>query len=287
MISFAQLGKMGRLGNQFFQVAAVIGTAKRNNLDYVIPKWSVNEFLSTPVPEKDYFFPQVTHAEKYCTYDPISLELEEGETLDVDLKGYFQSEKYFIDNADLVRSHFSPSVEMSHSIQEKYGFLFQEKDIASLHVRRGDYLSLTDVYTPTSLDYYEKCLKICKPKKVLVFSDDIKSCKDVFGVRENFLYVTERTHDPTVISTTAAAEMDSRRYIEQDLTELFLMSLCRFNIITNSSYSWWAAWLNERQDKEVFAPTSWFEPNHLKRICDPNKLDVYINDIIPESWKKM
>ena len=287
MISFSQLGNMGRLGNQFFQVAAVIGAAKDNGLEYRIPEWEVNKYLNRAIEKSNYYFPQMVYNEKYCTHDPINFGLEEGETLDIDMVGYFQSEKYFSKHSDLIRDYFQPSEELNDHIEEKYGFLFDEEDIASLHVRMGDYLSLRHVYAATELDYYNACLEECNPKKVLIFSDDIDFCKNIFDRRDNFCYVSERGHPQHLTSNTHAAEVDSRSYIGEDLAELFLMSRCKYNVTTNSSYSWWAAWLNSRKDKQVFAPSQWFQRGHLENICDPAKLDNYMDDLIPESWKIM
>lgn len=291
MMTFSQLGNMGRLGNQFFQVAATIGASYNNNkMPYFFPEWEVNKYLKNPAATSSSlsFSPQIVHQEKYCTYDPIDFELEEGESLNADLMGYFQSEKYFQAEASQkeVRRILEPSDEINKLIDEKYGFIFNERDVASIHVRRGDYVALSHVYKSPEMDYYESCLAECKAKKVLVFSDDIDDCKNIFPRDPSFHYITERIHDPEMISLTQSAEIDSKSFIMQDLTELFLMSRCRFNIITNSSFSWWGAWLNSRSDKQVYAPSDWFQPSHLQRICDPNKLETYMDDIIPESWKR-
>lgn len=287
MVTFSRLGSMGRLGNQFFQVSAAIGTAKENGLDYTLPEWEVNKYLKNPVPTNEFISTQISHNEKFCTYDPIDFELEDNESIDADLVGYFQSEKYFKSAEEEVRHHLSPNDKLNKYIDEKYGFLFKEEDVASIHVRRGDYVSLSHVYKSPDLAYYEKCLSDCGAKKVLVFSDDIDDCKNIFPRSPDFHFITERIHDPELISLTQSAEIDSKCFVTQDLTELFLMSRCKFNVITNSSFSWWGAWLNNRSDKRVYAPNEWFQSSHLQRICDPNKLNSYMDDIIPESWKRM
>ena len=287
MISFSQLGNMGRLGNQFFQIAATIGAAKNNHQDYGLPSWPVNDYIKNPLPQTKFFDPQITHYEKFCTYDPINFDLEEGETLRADLVGYFQSEKYFSDSQNEIKYHLQPSEELSSYIEEKYGSIFEETNVASLHVRRGDYLTLRRVYASPTIEYYKKCLAECSPERVLVFSDDISTCKEVFDRDPKFYYVSERAHERSLISDTHSAERDSEDFIKEDLIELFLMSRCRFNITTNSSYSWWAAWLNNREDRQIFAPSEWFQAEHLKSICDPAKLGAYMDDRIPKSWKRM
>jgi len=108
----------------------------------------------------------------------------------------------------------------------------------SVHIRRGDYLKFPDIHPTVSLDYYIKAISDIKKRKdikcVLVFSDDIQWCKTNFYA-------------------------DMIRYAEglYDYEEMLLMSACTHNIIANSSFSWWGAYLNENPDKIVYAPKIW------------------------------
>ena len=99
----------------------------------------------------------------------------------------------------------------------------------------------------------------------LVFSDDIEWCKLNFNKKntgiDNYLFI-------------------ERQSSEEDL---ILMSLCANNIICNSTFSWWAAWLNKNLDKKVIAPREWFNKRHLHEICLGN-VDGFLTDLIPEKW---
>lgn len=282
MITFSNLGRMGRLGNQLFQVASTIGIAKKNDDDYCFPDWSVNRYLKNPIPT-NFLHADMQIKESGCDYQELDLECE-GD-LSVDLIGYFQSEKYFKNHEEVVRNHLTPSDELTEEIESKYGDLF-EGNVASVHVRCGDYRSLKRVYSGLSKDYFERCIEESEAQKILFFSDDINHCKNVFRSESNFFFISERQHDQKLIADTRSAEIDSPKYLREDLLELFLMSKCRTNIISNSTYGWWAAWLNNRPDKEVFAPNEWFTQNHLDVICAKEKQANYLNDIIPKSWKK-
>jgi len=120
-----------------------------------------------------------------------------------------------------------------------------------LHVRRGDYLQLPTHHPTCTIDYYHKALANFDGK-VLVFSDDIDWCRKTF-------------QDPRFEFVKG----------NLDYIDLYLMSMCKNNIIANSSFSWWAAWLNDNKDKKVIAPKKWFGP-----AISHNTMDLY-----PKKWR--
>jgi hypothetical protein len=124
-------------------------------------------------------------------------------------------------------------------------------------------------------------------KKAVIFSDDIGWCRTVFRDTGCF-FVSEREHDSYQSSYTASAEKDAKNYTFEDVTELALMSMFKNNIIANSTFGWWAAWLSKNSNKTVVAPKLWYTPERAQAIASPEKADGdYINDIIPESWIKI
>ena len=161
--------------------------------------------------------------------------------------GFFQSEKYFPDR-EFILKLFKPSNEIQNYLWGKYGDVSKS---TSLHVRRGDYISQPTYHPPCTVEYYEKALANIQGN-VLVFSDDIEWCKKTF-IGDRFHFVNGNL----------------------DYQELFLMSMCENNIIANSSFSWWGAWLNTNPHKKVIAPKEWF--GH--RITDSTE------DLYPESWQ--
>jgi hypothetical protein len=170
------------------------------------------------------------------------------------LNGYFQSEKYFIKyRTDLL--NIFKNKEIISVLSEKYKNILSNS--LAIHVRRGDYLKLQHYHPCPTLEYYNNAIKYIDTQKeiknILVFSDDINWCKSNFN--------------------------DGRiTFIEnqQDYEDLFLMSLCENNIIANSSFSWWGAWMNENNNnKIVIAPKIWFG-----EVAKANWSDIYFEKTI-------
>ena len=158
------------------------------------------------------------------------------------IEEFFQSEKYFINNAEQIQKEFTLKNELSSAakqILEKT----QNTNSVSLHVRRGDYAHdpKTNLHHGLcGLDYYDTAIKTFKENifnpVFFVFSDDIEWAKHNF-IGSEFVFVS----NPAV----------------KDCEEMILMSKCKHNIIANSSFSWWGAWLNADPDKIVIAPKKW------------------------------
>ena len=157
------------------------------------------------------------------------------------LKDYFQDEKYFKDNADVIRNDFTFKNPLSPEA-EKIAADIRSTESICLHVRRWDYV--TDPKAAVhhgfvgSGDYYPRAIKLMEEKiknpHFFVFSDDINWC------RENL-----KISHPTVFVSAGADDMH-------------LMTLCKHFIIANSSFSWWAAWLGNALNKTVIAPKVWY-----------------------------
>jgi hypothetical protein len=237
MISFKELGNMGRLGNQLFQIATTVALALRNDDQYVFPIWSEeNNFnlwdcYSNKIESKNI------HIEPYFHYSPIKYRP------DLNLQGFYQSEKYFDDCKDIIHNLLTPRI----------GFAIKY-DTTAIHVRRGDYLNLKKEYAQLDLEYYAKAIKETKTSKYLVFSDDISWCKENFKGEQ---YEFSEGKSP--------------------VEDLALMLACENQIIANSSFSWWGAYLNKNPSKIVVAPKNWFGP----------ALNHDTKDLIPESWLKI
>jgi len=167
------------------------------------------------------------------------------------LFGYFQSEKYFKHRERETKDLFSPTTDTENYIRSRYGTI-SEETATSIHVRRGDYLQLSHIHPPCSANYFDRALESVPPtSRVLVFSDDIGWCKNSLPI-PNAEYIEG----------------------ERDYVDLFLMSKCQNNIIANSSFSWWGAWLNDHPEKQVIAPRKWFG--------EGSPYDS--RDLIPEGW---
>jgi Glycosyl transferase family 11 len=261
---FAKLGMKGQLGNQLFQIASTIGIARANDMDAVFPEWAYGGAFEKILPRaslKDETLP--IYREENFTYRPVSLKSSHI------IEGYFQSEMYFRSYREEILSQFRLRGEYRSEVERLFG-LYGYPD-CSMHVRRGDYIG-HDLFVDLSRgSYYERALAQLSPgTKILCFSDDPAWCRTRFLDRR--IVFAERS---------------------KDVIDLFLFSRCRVNIIANSSYSWWGAWLNCHPDSVVFAPRLWFagefadKTQPFRSIPDQNRGFHDTSGLIPSSWKRL
>ena len=158
---------------------------------------------------------------------------------DTYFKGNWQTEKYFTKYRKELLPLLTPVKERSESVKTILEQVTGEKSVA-VHIRRGDYLQINGALP---MDYYERALRlICdkmgKDLSFYIFSDDLDYCRDYFKRHENVLNITYVQY-----------ESDN-----STLDDLLIMSKCKSMIIANSTYSWWAAWLNQNPNKIVICP---------------------------------
>ena len=241
MISFNHLGNLGHLGNQMFQFAALVGLGAKHERNFCIPPYEAfGKAYYQPLRSNIYdaFQPRaIKKLTKFPTLQEAHFHFDENlfENLpeeDVNLYGFFQSEKYFAHCKDRVRDHFRFDKET-----KSLATLMRQQlsgKILGIHVRRTDYLTNPNHHS-LGLDYYERALAEMPDVTGVIFTDDTEwAMKQKLFPDERF-FVSEMT-DPYI--------------------DLCLMSLCNYHIIGNSSYSWWGAWLAESE--RVIAPKHWF-----------------------------
>lgn len=160
----------------------------------------------------------------------------------IDLTGYYQSIKYFEEYQDVILGLLTPKI----GYEKKW-------NTTSMHIRRGDYLNLTKEYEQLQIDYYHRAMDITKSKHYLIVSDDIPWCERNFiGNQFQFSKADE-------------------------VTDIALQIACENNIIANSSFSWWGAFLNKNPSKIIVAPQKWFGP----------ALNHNTVDLLPSKWIKI
>jgi hypothetical protein len=255
----------GRIGNNLFQIAAGVSLAHDLNAEFVaIPN------VYYKIPENGYrhehdlwdYLPQFRcsvlrnveiqaicpdDVERYEETDFTFNELPR--KTNIILEGYFQSEKYF--NEQIVRKIFEIDAYTLSQIKDRYSFLFKS-DYISINVRRGDYLSKQSFHPVCGKEYYTRAMDFFGNDRLfMVTSDDLPWCRSVFQ-GDNFKFA-ERTNP---------------------IMDLYIQSVCKNNIISNSTFGWWGAWLNPYSEKTVIAPQKWFGPS----------LDLDTKDLIPENW---
>ncbi len=264
---------MGRLGNQMFQLASTVGIAKERGFGAGIPIENCTRKIgSGPIDVKtglqtnvkcdllDCFNipskylipfsevkPQYIYYEGDFKFNPQVLSLEPY----TDLSGYFQTEEYFKKYREEILEIFTfkkeDEEEARNFLLEKVHSLSSNKNVISIHVRRGDYTLYPNHHPVCSDDYYKSAIEKfdLKNSVFLVFSDDIEWCKKKF---EGDSFIFSETNNPYV--------------------DLAIMTMCDHHIIANSSFSWWGAWLNRSKDKRVIAPSRWFGPSLPKDTSD-------------------
>ena len=201
--------------------------------------------------------PQINE-KSFCTFQSDLFDIKNS----CYIKGFFRSEKYFIDIREELLKDFSLNVELNEK-NKKMLEQIKNTNSVSIHFRRGDYTKkrVADKYGSCSVEYYKNASKIIadsisEPITLFIFSDDIN------WVRNNVKFDFETVYVDINLA-------------KQGYFDLELMKNCKHNIIANSSFSWWGAWLNENESKIVIAPKWWMKD------VDTTSKNV---DIIPESW---
>ena len=240
-----------RLGNNLFQLSVALSLS--GAVTICVPEI---EAYQQALKNSDTFFRDIeilnyipdgikVYSEPFFHYSEIPFVSGE----DLVIKGYFQSYKYF--NREEVLKQFVVPEDVKLSIKENYPEIL-EGDYTSIHVRRGDYLNVLYKHPVCSLKYYNQAIDIIgKSEKFVVISDDIKWCKKHLSCK-NIVFVEDSSA----------------------IIDFFIPSFCKNNIISNSSFGWWGAYLNQNPVKLVIAPSPWFGFRNLNDT----------KDLLPESW---
>lgn len=282
----------GGLGNQMFQYATGFALALKNktqqkidisNYDHVTRdtprKFALNVFnISSPialseeisgVSSKGFLsklgnlINQKIFRNYYLDFHPDFLnKIGNKITLgkNIYLEGIFQSEKNFSEFTPQIQKEFTFKKELFDEKVKQLSEVLQKEDSVSIHIRRGDYIhdKKTNKYHGVCpIEYYQEAINLIKEKvskpTFYIFTDDEK------WVTENFPFYTNI----------------SKNHFK-DYEEMYLMSQCKHNIIANSSFSWWGAWLNKNSAKIIIAPKKW-----VNKRPNPHP------NVIPETWIKI
>lgn len=264
---------IGGLGNQLFQYATARALAQDLGVQTVLDITDFAEYtLRKPLIAEFPFSDRVTlhtdkavtkrwdarakltgkwYKEKSMRFAPKVLRFGDNKTL----RGYFQSEKYFARHRDIILRELAIDRPKARAIRASWG----AGPVAAVHFRRGDYVGLSS-YGACSDRYYHHGMDILTALvpnvRFMAFTDDPEWFQTQSGFADR-------------------CDLASQTQLE-DLDEFALMSLCNHFLIANSSFSWWAAWLNAADTKQVIAPKKWF---------DHEKYDT--SDVVPDSWMEI
>jgi hypothetical protein len=259
MITFSQIGRHGRIGNQMFQYATLFALAKSKNFTLGMPYANKTDIDYPNFCLKDCF-PNITaidssnirfrnsYHETSFAYENKILNVQD----DTDIFGYFQSEKYFANYKNELRREFQFAQKYyaeAKAIKDSFS-----QDAIVLHIRLGDYTWKQHYHPICDLAYYSRALESIPDvanKQILLFSDDVPQAQQIL---QNLNFKAMQTGNKFV--------------------EMCLMSLCEYHIIANSTFSWWGAYLSN--SKKIIAPANWFGRNS---DAPQNWHDVYC-----ENW---
>jgi len=266
MLTYAALGNEGRLGNQLWQIASTLGIANRVGQPVSFPSWEYRPYFS--VPDRLFTGPVGNDVVPYATMIPPQH------------RPYLQHLSLWEDIQKDVRVFFSPSEKAIEEVTRRYSrYLDPDDHFTSVHVRRTDAVAKQEWFKVPNLDYFLPAMELAAADAngfttFLVFSDDIEWCHENFPEKVSgcdIEFVTEvlpepgRNHrgDPLGNST--------------DWMEMFVMSACDGHVTSNSTFSWWAAWLST--DPSPITPAVLYGPRYI------NEIDL--NNFLPPEWRRL
>lgn len=281
---------MGGLGNQLFQIFAVIAYAKKHKCNFV---FKYSKELRTGILRYTFWDSFLKELLQYTTYESNNSliapyidnfpkfnesgfhynEIPYKENVDyLSLFGYFQSYKYFVDYWNDIKTMIKlPSIQQT--IYNNNKTLLDDKYNISMHFRLGDYKDKQQFHPIMKETYYISALNTIDNKLQ-------NSNKNI-----QVLYFCEQEDLKTVNLMIQTIQFAHKKInfvrVNDDLCDwqqMILMSCCNSNIIANSSFSWWGAFMNENSDKIVCYPSTWFGRDYGNKN---------MNDLFPPSWQKI
>jgi hypothetical protein len=252
---------MGGLGNQMFQLSHALcqGWKYDRETKFIPTSYTPNQGRQ-PIHYLNNIFKNIVFVNKIENYLVINEEeINRFNVSDIDkniiYQGYFQSDKYFLGFDEMIIKTFSPSEKYVLNLYKKYPELKKDNTV-SIHVRFGDYKNKPLFHPVVSKTYLEKSLStIGTYSHLFLFGDDKE------WLNKNFI-----TENVTIVD-------------EEDYVEMWIMSLCKNNIISNSTFSWWGSFLNKNKNKIVISPSLWFGPDGPKEYSNIYRKDFTIIDV--------
>lgn len=264
---------LGQLGNQLFQVATAYATAKDHDAELLLPDIKDHSLLPLAdlrdlkiIENYKTVFSSLKVKNKsvpieYTYKDPAFGYSEIPYQPNMRILGYFQSYKYFDHHKEDIISLFSPSEDIISYLKNKYASILEHPKTVAVHVRT--YQKCPKEFYFLGWDYFLQAMdKFPSDHLFVFFSDNIGACKRTFLKKakgKNMVFIEKNTH----------------------YHDLYLMSLCKHNIISNSSFSWWGAYLNKNPEKIVYSPSpyKWFSSKMFQYPFYNN-----MDDLVPKDW---
>lgn len=285
---------LGGLGNQMFSYACGRALAEKHNTEllldlseytdysrpYMLDQFNIHytveavEYKTTIkiIKYLGIWLKRIFGTARFCSINGIKPVWEKKSTFDqniltlsqnVYLQGYWGSEKYFESIKNIIKEEYTLKKELSANSKKWKKVILNNSSSVSLHIRRGDYVNVPankKIFVSLDVEYYQRAVeylkKIAKIEVIFIFSNDIEWCKNMLAFDLPVYYVEGNNED-------------------HGYEDMYLMSLCHHNVIANSTFSWWGAWLNSHDDKIVIYPDKFF--------YDVDKWHD-TSDLCPDSW---
>lgn len=239
-VTFSNLGKYGEFGNQLFEIATTVAYGLRTGRQSVFPAWKCinsskeySQYFKNKIKEENVDFTKQYTEEAYY-FNPIP-DFEESV---IDLKGYFQSDKYFNYFKTEIFNLFEPNEDIAKNIKK-----LQYINTVGLQLRFYDrgFIDPTQYYysSDENIAYLKKAINYFgKGKTYIVTTNNTVKAKKMFGLYDNFIFLGDLNYT--------------------NIEEFFIQTKCENNIISNSTFGWWGAYLNKNTGKTI-APKLWFK----------------------------
>lgn len=272
----------GGLGNQLFQYYTAYNLAKEKNYILVLDTCylkndNLRDFslhhlnINFPVIKNNYYrkffilfnsirefsFPFFHHETIEYYFDENLKNINKS----IILNGYYQHEKYFLKIKNEINNDFN---FLSKKIKNKNILdMMKNNNSIALHIRRGDYIKDSSTYEKhgvCDLSFYDQAINYFSKNNpyFFIFSDDIEWCKNNISINGKFIFVSD--------------------ICSSDIEEFLLMQNCKNFIISNSTFSWWAAWLATNNTKIIICPKNWFKDERLNTLS---------KELIPKNWLRI
>jgi len=238
---------MGGLGNQMFQISKAVTEGLKNNIPV---SFRSNAFIPMEGNQPTSYTKNIFRNINFDDSKTPTFRINEQTwsyyhtnytyTEPTEFYGYYQSSKNFLNFRDEIQKLFLPTEEFKIKLKKIYPNIF-ERNSVSIHVRRGDYLGISEVLPVLDKSYFDFCVKDFENSNIFIFSNDKE------WVKFNLNY-----KNSTIVEGL------------EDYEEMWAMSLCDNNIMSNSSFSWWGTYLNTNTNKKVLSPSIWFGPKGEK-----------------------
>ncbi len=300
---------MGGLGNQMFQVFTIMALSLKQKRGFIFPNkklggdkrqdiywdtlfkelkkdtfdFSINKLRLPMYKETTFHYNDEMHRHPLIT-NPLN---------GIVLFGYFQSYKYFEKETSQIIKYMKLQ-EKKQDMKKLLTSICGNKRIISLHFRLGDYKSLTQHYTALGNDYYSNSILYILNTLALLSPElshtpaPLSASKALLDTMSSEFIVLYFCEDNDLAEVEVKVDQLRNRFTSmvfhraptniEDWQSMLLMSCCNYNVIANSTFSWWSAYLNTTQNKIVCYPDNWFGPGLPKHNTD---------DLCPPSWVKI